>query len=100
MTMNVTAVNDAPVLASIENSAVPYAPAASAIAITSTLTLNDVDNANITGATVRIASGFQSGDELVFVNIGSISGSWDEAGTLTLSGTDSVSNYQAALRTV
>ncbi len=100
MTLNVTTVNDAPVLGGVENTAVPYAPAASAIAVTSTLTVTDVDTANITGAIINIASGFQSGDELVFVDTGGISGTWDEAGTLTLTGTDTAANYQAALRTV
>lgn len=100
MTINVTAVNDAPVVASVETTAVPYAPAAASTSITSTLTLSDVDGTDITGATVRIAVNFQSGDQLLFTNTANITGSWDEAGTLTLTGTDTLANYESALRTV
>jgi Ca2+-binding RTX toxin-like protein len=34
------------------------------------------------------------------VDIGNITGTWNDAGILTLSGTDTVANYQAALRSV
>lgn len=100
MSISVTAVNDAPVLANMEVAAVPYAPAAAATGITSALTVSDVDSVNITGATVRIMTGFQNGDQLIFTNTGNITGSWDEAGTLTLTGTDTIASYQAALRTI
>ncbi len=99
-TIDITAVNDAPVLAAIETTALPYAPGAAATAITSTLTVADVDSANLSGATVTISAGFQAGDVLAFSNANGISGAWNGTGTLTLSGSSSVANYEAALRAV
>ena len=89
-----------PVLSAIETTPLPYAPGAAARTITSTLKLADSDSVNMTGATVQITAGFQFGDVLDFANTANISGIWDGAGTLTLSGTDTVANYQAALRAV
>ncbi len=100
MTINVSAVNDAPVIANMETSVAPYAPTDPATPVTDTLTLSDVDSSNIVGATVKITTGYQSGDQLSFANTANITGSWDEAGTLTLTGTDTLANYEAALRTV
>ncbi|MBM4379543.1 MAG: Ig-like domain repeat protein, partial [Deltaproteobacteria bacterium] len=56
----------------------------------------------MTGAHVTITSGYVNGhDRLDFNNTGTITGSWNAAtGRLTLSGSDTVANYQAALRTV
>ena len=91
--------NAAPVLASIETSALPYAPSAAAVAITSTLTLADEDSGNTTGATVVISAGFLAGDVLGFVDTTNITGIF-AAGTLTLTGSDTKAAYQAALRSV
>jgi Ca2+-binding RTX toxin-like protein len=97
-TIQITAVNDAPVLSNIETTALPYAPNAAATNMTSTLTLADLDSTNLTGATVQI-QGYQSGDVLTFADTPNITGVY-AAGTLTLSGTDTVANYQAALRSI
>jgi hypothetical protein len=66
------------------------------------LTVSDVDsNGNLTGATVSISSGFVAGDTLAFANQNGITGSYNAAtGVLTLSGTSSVANYQAALESI
>ncbi len=78
-----------------------YTENASAAAVDSTLTLSDTESDAITGATVSISGGFTSGDTLGFVNQNGISGSYNSGtGVLTLSGTTSVANYQAALRSV
>lgn len=57
---------------------------------------------SIESATVQITSGFASPEDvLAFSNTASITGSWDSVtGTLTLTGTDSLANYEAALRAV
>jgi hypothetical protein len=101
-TIEVTAVNDAPVLSNIEAAALAYRANRPATLITRSIKVSDVDNAELTGATVKIATGRQDGDELVFDGMGSIVvESWDpDTGTLTLSGTDTVANYQRALRAV
>lgn len=74
----------------------------SPISITTTLTVSDVDDTNLDGATVKISNHYQMGqDQLLFFSSAKITGSWDPAtGILTLTGTDSVANYQAALRSV
>ena len=61
-----------------------------------------MDNANLAGATVQITGNYQNGqDVLSFANTATITGTWNAAtGTLTLSGSDTVANYQAALRAV
>lgn len=97
-TVNISAVNNAPVLANLETTPLPYAPNAAATTITSTLSLSDVDSANLTGATVQL-TGYQSGDVLAFTDTPNITGVYSN-GTLTLSGSDTVANYQAALRSV
>ena len=74
----------------------------SAAVLDSTLTVNDVDSGGrLTGATVSIGAGFLNGDTLNFTNQGGITGSYDAVhGVLTLSGTTSIANYQAALSSV
>ncbi len=64
------------------------------------LTVSDVDSGgNLTGATVSISSGFVTGDVLNFTAQNGISASYS-GGVLTLSGTASVANYQAALDSI
>ncbi|MBS0471020.1 MAG: M10 family metallopeptidase C-terminal domain-containing protein [Proteobacteria bacterium] len=99
-TINVTPVNDAPVLAGAGNS-VSYTENASAIVVDSAITVSDADSANLAGATITITSGFVTGDTLAFANQNGITGSWNAAThVLTLSGSASVANYQAALRSI
>ena len=98
-TVTVSKVNDPSVLAGTEI-ALAYTENDSATIIDSGLTITEVDNANLTGATVTISSNYQSAeDTLAFTNQGGITGSYD-AGVMTLSGSASVSAYQTALRSV
>ena len=55
---------------------------------------------NLTGATVQISANYANGEDvLAFTNQLGITGSWNAAsGTLTLTGTTTVANYQTALR--
>ena len=97
----ITAVNDAPVLANIEGGALAYIENGSSL-ITSAITIADIDNAVLTSAIVQITGNYVNGQDLLtFTNTATITGAWDAAtGTLTLSGADSVANYQVALRSV
>ena len=53
------------------------------------------------GATVTISAGRQAGDALHFINQNGISGSYNAGnGVLTLNGSSSLANYEAALRSV
>jgi hypothetical protein len=57
----------------------------------------------VTGATVTIESGFQPAEDVLALPapVGNITGSYSSAtGVLTLSGSDTGANYQAALRSV
>ena len=79
-----------------------YLEAAGAVAVDSGITLSDADSTTLVGATVTISGNYADGqDVLGFVNQNGITGSWNAAtGVLTLSGSSSVANYQAALRSV
>jgi hypothetical protein len=102
ITVNVTAVNDAPVLAEIEGSTLCYSENAPATAITVALIACDVDNTTMTGATIQITGNYQKcEDVLSFADTASITGTWDAVtGTLTLSSSDTLANYQLALQSV
>jgi hypothetical protein len=100
--IDVTAVNDAPALASLETFATSYVENAPPAVITDTLVLSDPDDARIESATVAISEGLQTGEDILgFIGQSGISGTYDvSTGTLTLTGSASVNDYQAALRSV
>jgi hypothetical protein len=97
----VVSINDAPVLGGGGNT-LAYTEDDAATAVNGGITVTDTDDTDIEGATVSIAGGLDApDDDLVFVNTASITGSYNSAtGVLTLSGTDTKANYQAALRAV
>ncbi len=90
-----------PVLSGIEPTPLIYSGPA-IVHLTSTLTIADSTSPTLTGATIAVTNGFQSGtDSLSFVNTTKITGSWNaSAGVLTLSGTDTLANYALALHTI
>jgi hypothetical protein len=79
-----------------------YTEQSGAQVIDSGITISDPESPTITGATIAITSGFSStADTLSFATQNGISGTFNSsAGTLVLSGTASIANYQAALRAV
>ncbi len=99
-TIHVTPVNDSPVVTATGTLA--YTENQAATAVAPALTVSDADNANLTSATVQITGNFVSGEDLLaFTNTANITGSFNSStGALTLTGTDTVANYQAALRSV
>jgi VCBS repeat-containing protein len=99
-TINVVSTNEAPVLAN--SSTITYTENDPATVINSVITVSDADSANLTGATIQITTGYNSAqDVLSFTPPVGISGSFNSGtGTLTLSGSASVANYQVALRSV
>ncbi len=66
------------------------------------LSLGDVDDTHIEGATITISSGFSNGEDVLsFTNTANISGSYNSAtGVLTLNGSDTLANYEAALESI
>ena len=101
-TVSVTPVNDAPVV-NAHGGSLAYTENQAATAINTALTVSDVDSATLVGATVSpITSNLASAEDVLgFTNQNGITGSYNSAtGVLTLSGTSSVANYQAALASV
>ncbi|MEM7259662.1 MAG: hypothetical protein AAF404_19990, partial [Pseudomonadota bacterium] len=101
--VQLTAVNDAPVLTAIESVDLSYQENDGPEIVSSAIMVADVDNTHLNSAIVRFSAGsYKTGeDSLAFVDTGTISSAWDDInGILTLSGTDTVANYQAALRSV
>lgn len=101
-TITVSKVSDPPVLSAIETTSLLFADAGAATSITNTVAVADLDNANIAGATIQVTSGFVVGqDVLAFADTATITGSWNPTtGTLTLTGTDTKSAYEFALRSI
>ena len=100
--ITVAASNDAPALANLEAADVDYIEGDGAIALTSAITVTDVDDTNLDNATVQISGNYQNGEDVLdFTDTGSITGSFNTStGTLTLSGSDTLADYQTALRAV
>ncbi|BDT69843.1 hypothetical protein os1_40350 [Comamonadaceae bacterium OS-1] len=100
-TLSVAALNQAPVVLTSGGGA-SYAWGSAAVAIDSGLLVSDLDNASLSGASVAISAHYAVGqDTLGFIDQNGISGSWNAAtGVLTLVGSATVADYQAALRSV
>jgi hypothetical protein len=99
-TINVTPVNDPPVVTA--GHTLNYTENQAATAFDPALTVTDVDNANLASATVQITGNYANGqDVLGFTTQNGITGSFNAAtGTMTLTGSSSVANYQTALDSV
>ena len=99
-TIHVTPVNDAPVVTATGTLA--YTENQAATAIAPALTVTDADTATLTTATVQISANYVNGEDVLgFTTQNGITGSFNAAtGTMTLTGTDTVANYQAALASV
>ncbi|MCX6173831.1 MAG: T9SS type A sorting domain-containing protein [Ignavibacteriales bacterium] len=100
--INVVVVNNSPVITSLEETQLVFSTGSPAVTITQTISLSDPDNINLASAEVKIAVHYQNGnDVLSFTNANGIIGTWDASnGTITLTGVSSITNYQAALRSV
>jgi hypothetical protein len=100
--VTVTPVNDAPVLTQPDAGALTYTEDVPSenhtLAVAPNLTLADVDDTTIAGATVTL-TGAETGDALVFADQNGITGAY-AAGVLTLTGAATKAQYEAALRTV
>jgi hypothetical protein len=98
--IQVISVNSAPVVTASSSSAV-YRENDNAIAIDPDITLSDIDNSNLVGATITLGGYVTGQDQVSFTNQNGITGSFNNStGVLTLTGTASVANYQMALRSI
>ncbi len=100
--IDVTPVNDAPVEATIEGRTWPTPKTIRPPRSPTRITISDLDDTNIESAAIQISGNYASGEDvLAFTDTGTITGSWNAAtGTLTLTGSDTLANYEAALRSV
>ncbi|MBV5309134.1 S-layer family protein [Chromatium okenii] len=74
-----------------------------AVAIASTVTIVDSDDTHLNSLTVKISNPLNGSDEQLTMNgqASTITANYDAtSGTMTLSGVDTVANYQAALRLI
>ena len=99
-TINLTAVNDLSVI-TIDPTMLTYT-GGSAIDIDPVLTVTDVDDNVLVSAEVRLVNGYVQGEDvLVFADKLGITGAFDGAtGSLTLTGSATVADYETALRSV
>src|SRR5258705_388931 len=79
-----------------------YTENQAATAIDPALTVTDSDDANLASATVQISGNYVNGEDVLgFTDQNGITGSFNAAtGTLTLTGSASVANYQTALDSI
>jgi hypothetical protein len=101
-TIDVSATNDAPVLADIEVADLTYQPGDPAAAITASITIADVASPTLASATVQVTSNCVGADDVLsFADTAGISSSYNSSNcTLTLTGPDTRANFQTALRNV
>ena len=103
-TINVTAINDAPVLASLEASALAFMEGDVAMPLTAAITITDADDTNLESAMIQITSNYRNGEDvLAAIGLpgGITAGAFDTTdGVISLSGSASVGDYQTALRQV
>lgn len=100
--INIISENSSPVISNIEGSTLPYTEGDGAVTVTSSITVNDADNAELQSADISITDNFTLGeDKLDFPDQNGITGNFNSStGVLTLTGTASVTDYQTALRSV
>ncbi|MBD2737248.1 DUF4347 domain-containing protein [Nostoc paludosum FACHB-159] len=102
-TINVKAVNDSPVLDAVASDSLAYTEKAAAMLISSTvIEINDVDNSDISSATISITDNYQKGQDILSVlgtlPIGITADAFNAAkGTITLTGNATLANYTTAL---
>ena len=100
--LSVTAVNDAPMLATMEAAGQVYFAGAGAIALTDSLTISDGDDTSLDSLAIQITTNYHiSEDSLGYTSIYGITGTWYSGlGKMLLSGNTTLSNYQTAVRAV
>ncbi len=91
-----------PVLDNIEATVLSYTENDAATVISATLTAADPDDTNLESAAIVISANYQSSEDVLsFTNQNGITGSWNSSnGTMSLTGSSTIANYQTALRSV
>ena len=100
--ININAVNDTPQLSFLESTALEFVENDPALNISSLITISDGDDSDLQSALIKVDTGFVASEDILhFSNIGNITGQWTPAtGELRFTGTDTIANYELALRSV
>jgi VCBS repeat-containing protein len=100
-TLTVINTNDAPVISGAGGT-LAFTEGNAPAFIDTTLTITDVDDANIEGAIVQITGNYQIGEDVLSVGTpGSITCVWNAPlGRIEMSGTETRANYEIALESV
>ena len=101
-TVTVSTTNLPPALAGIPVAPLAYVRGTAALAIAPGVIVLDNDSINLTGATIQITANNQTTQDVLAFTAGfGVTGSFVAGtGTLTLSGTTTLANYQTLLRSV
>ncbi len=91
-----------PSLSGIEGTCLAYTEGSGAVPVSTSLAVSDAESVVLTGATVWLSGNYQTGEDVLgFGNTPTITASWSPlTGILTLTGSDTLANYEAALRAV
>ena len=100
--IEISPVNDAPVINNIEGQPVLFTENEIPVALTSNIGLTDDDDINIEFTTVSITGNFVAGEDLLnFTDQNGITGNYNPTtGILSLSGSATLADYQTALQSV
>ena len=97
----VTAIDSVPVITNIDRRVLRHRHHRGPSVVAPTLTLTVANTTTLSGATVSIGNFHAGQDVLAFTKVGNITGTFNSTtGTLTLTGSDTVANYQQVLRSV
>ena len=102
-TVNVTRVNDKPVVTTNTGSATAYTENDAPTVVDSSVAVSDVDSTTLAGATATISSGHDPSEDVLSATGGggvSVVGYNSSTGVLTLGGTASLAAYETALKSV
>ncbi|MCX7096622.1 MAG: Ig-like domain-containing protein, partial [Methylococcales bacterium] len=98
-TITIAAVNDVPII-TVSGTAT-YTENAAATLVDAGVTLTDADDNFMFGGTVTISGNFLAGDVLAITEVSNITAGYNpDNGVLTLSGRDTVANYQQILQSL
>lgn len=98
--ISVTAINDAPTISSYSGTSA-FTEDGAAIAVDNVITLSDLDHTSFNYATMEISANYSNGNDVLNCPATALSCSFNSAnGILTLSGTSSISTYDAALQSI
>ena len=97
--ITVTAVNSLPVVTA--GATQNYTEGDGTVVVDGAVDADDIDNTALSSARITISGGYVAGEDVLAYGGSTLTGTWDgTAGTLTLTGTASLTDYDAALQAV